>query len=191
MKPGTSTLSSEDVLNAFAVEPAHDRSTLERYLREFPQFAIELAHLSHELSRTAVKAPSLSANDKAKIDEAWKRYSSFSPPSAVNILAALSVPQLRELAIRLDVPRQIISAFREHRVVVSSIPQRFLSRFAAALDASVEQVTAVLRLPLEATCVRSHKSDEKPIMAAPATFEQLLIEAQVPEDKRAELMAKE
>jgi hypothetical protein len=191
MKPGISQLSSEEVLNAFAVEPAHDRSTLERYLRQFPQYAVELAHLSHELSRAAVKAPPLSAKDRATIDEAWKQYSSSASASNANILADLSVPQLRELAIRLGVPRQIITAFREHRVLVSSIPQAFFSRFATALNASIEQIAAVLSLPLEVNCVRSHKSDEKPITAAPATFEQLLIEAQVPEDKRAELMAKE
>ena len=35
MKPATSKLSCEDVLNAFAVEPSHERATLERYLRDY------------------------------------------------------------------------------------------------------------------------------------------------------------
>jgi hypothetical protein len=186
MKPEKSKLSSEDVLNAFAVEPNHDRATLERYLRDFPQYALELAHLSHELSRTTVKATDLSARDRAAIDDAWKQYSSLAP---VDIFSSLSVPQLRDLASRLGVPRQIVTAFRERKVIVSSIPRRFLGRVAAALNATITEVTAALSLPLDASPVRNYKADEKPTAAAPATFEQLLIDAQVPEEKRAQLMA--
>jgi hypothetical protein len=162
---------------------------LERYLREYPQCALELAHLSHELSRTTIKAAQLSAKDRAAIDRAWKQYSSSVPVSTANIFTDLSVPQLRDLANYLGVPRQIITAFRERRVVVSSIPQRFLARVATALNTGVDQIMAALTLSIEANCVRSYKSDEKPVMVPPATFEQLLIEAQVPADKRAELMA--
>ena len=188
MKPATSKLSCEDVLNAFAVEPSHERPILERYLRDYPQYAVELAHLSHELSRAPVKLVQLSAKDRAVIDEAWKQYSSSSPVSSINIFASLSVPQLRDLANHLGVPRQIITAFREHKVIVSSIPRRFLARVATVLNTSTDQITTALTQPLDASCIRSHKADEKPIEATPATFEQLLIDAQVPDDKRAELM---
>jgi hypothetical protein len=191
MKPGTSKLSSEDVLNAFAVEPSHDRSTLERYLREHPQYAVELAHLSHELSRAKVAATDLSEKDRLAIDEAWKQYSSSPTTSTANVFATLSVPQRRDLANLLGVPRQIITAFREHKVIVSSIPKRFLTRVAAALNTSVEQIRVALAAPMEVTCVRSYKSDEKPVEARVTSFERLLIEAQVPADKRAELMAEE
>ncbi|MGD0207521.1 MAG: hypothetical protein ABSC89_07950 [Verrucomicrobiota bacterium] len=185
MKPN---FSCEDALNAFAVEPTHDRATLERYLRQFPEYAVELAHLSHELSRAEAKTGELSEKDRAAIEDAWKQYSRSSTAS-VRIFISLSVPQLRELANSLGVPRQIITAFREHKVLASSIPRRFLGRMASALNTTMEEIRAELTLPLEGTCVRSHKSDEKPMAAAPATFEQLLIDAQVSEDRRAELMA--
>ena len=180
--------SCEDVLNAFAVEPTHDRATLERYLRQFPQYAVELAHLSHELSHVDAKGGDLAEKDRVAIDEAWKQYSQSSPMPS-RIFVSLSVPQLRDLANRLGVPRQIISAFREHKVVVSSIPRRFLGQLASALNTTAEALRVELRMPLEVSCVRSHKSDEKPTVAGPATFEQLLIDAQVSEDRRAELMA--
>lgn len=190
MKPVTPDISSEDVLNAFAVEPNHDRPTLERYLREYPQYAVELAHLSHELSRIITEPAELSAKDRAEIDEAWRQYVSSSSAPVVDVFATLSVPQLRELANFLDVPRQIVAAFREHRVRVSSIPRRILSRVAQVLNTNVEQIEAALSLPpVEASYARSHKSDEKPKAAAPVTFEQLLIDAQVSAEKRAELMA--
>jgi hypothetical protein len=188
MKPDASKISCEDVLHAFALETSHDRPMLERYLRDYSQYAIELAHLSHEISRATSAPAQLSAKDRLAIDEAWKVYSCSSAAGYVNVFSNLSVPQLRDLANRLGVPRQIITAFREHKVVVSSIPRRFLMHVATALNTSLEQIIAALTLPAETSCVRSHKADEKPVEAAPATFERLLIEAQVPESKRAELM---
>lgn len=38
--------SEEEVLLAFAVEPTHDRKTLERYLSEFPEHSIALVDCS-------------------------------------------------------------------------------------------------------------------------------------------------
>ena len=51
MNQFASAPSREDVLDAFAVEPNHERNTLERYLRDYPQYAAELVDLSRELSR--------------------------------------------------------------------------------------------------------------------------------------------
>jgi len=181
-------VSCEDVLNAYAIEATHDRATLERYLREFPQYAVELAHLSHELSRTDIKVGDLTEQDCIAIDEAWKQYSQ-SAPAPTRIFISLSVPQLRELSNTLGVPRQIITAFREHKVLASSIPGRFLTHMASALNTTMEAIRTELSLPLEVSFVRSHKSDEKPTLVAPVTFEQLLIDAQVPVERRAELMA--
>jgi hypothetical protein len=189
MKQETTKISSEDVLNAFAVEPSHDGSTLERYLRNFPQYAIELAHLSQELSRPGKKETKLSEKDQLAIDNAWKQYSTSSTVSPVNVLASLTVLQLRDLAGLLDIPRQILTAFREHKVIVSSIPQGFLARLACGLNTTVDEIKHALSAPIETSFVRSHKADEKPVAAAPATFEQLLIDAQVPAEKREKLMS--
>ena len=38
------------LLLAFAVEPSHDESTLERYLSRYPQYATDLVDLLSELS---------------------------------------------------------------------------------------------------------------------------------------------
>ena len=62
----------EDVLDAFAVEPRHDRETLERYIREYPQFASELIDLSRELNRLVVENESPpSDKDRALMEKAW------------------------------------------------------------------------------------------------------------------------
>ena len=63
----------EEVLSAFAVEPKHDSETLKQYLKAFPQYAVEIASLSHELSRK-IEKPALSEKDKSEIDAAWKKH---------------------------------------------------------------------------------------------------------------------
>lgn len=189
MKPGATNLTSEDVLYAFAAEPQHDRSTLERYLRKYPQYALELAQLSHEFSREMEERRALTKEDASAIDEAWRQYSSSTAGSVAKIFENLSVPQLRDLSKYLDVPRQILTAFRERKVIVSSIPQGFLGRLAERLNASVEEIKLALIATSDISYVRSHKADEKPVAVGPTTFEQLLIDAQVPPEKREKLMS--
>jgi hypothetical protein len=191
MKPVVPTPPCEDVLNAFAVEPTHDHYTLERYLKQYPQYGVELAILSHELSRAVEKPAPLSAADRVVIDGAWLKHAGALSVSPGDLFSTFSVPQLRDLANYLGVPRQIITAFREHKVIVSSIPRQFLARFAAAMNKNVEEVTAALAFSQDASCVRSHKADEKPKFVAPATFEKILIDAGVPADKRTKLMGGE
>src|SRR5271154_1641414 len=97
MKTAIPTPPCEDILNAFAVEPKHDSHTLQRYLNDYPQYAVEIASLSHELSRKVEKS-ALSETDKATIDAAWKRHAMALSVAPVDVFASFSVPQLRELA---------------------------------------------------------------------------------------------
>lgn len=64
-------------------------------------------------------------------------------------------------------------------------------RLADGLHTTVDAVKLSLTIPLQTTYARSYKSDEKPVEIEPATFEQLLIDAQVPAAKRAQLMVDE
>lgn len=189
MKPGATNLTSEDVLNAFALEPLQNRSTLERYLLKYPQYAVEVAQLSHELAKETPERSELTNQDRAAIDQAWKQYSSSATGTVAKILENLSVPQLRDLSIFLDVPRQVLTAFRERKVIVSSIPNGFLSRLAERLNANIEDIKLALVARSDISYARSHKADEKPDATGPATFEHLLIDAQVPPERREKLMS--
>lgn len=181
--------SRDDVLDAFAVEPRADRGTLERYLREYPAYAAELVDLSRELAREACGSEEMqSAKDQALIDQAWRRHVKAAPKIAADPLASLSIEELRALAKHLDVPRQVITAFRERRVDVASVPQRFLAQLAAATSRTLEGFVGALTLPAP-FLARSYKSDARPVEGVPVAFEQLLIEAGVTAEKRALLMA--
>jgi hypothetical protein len=177
----------EDVLNAFAVEAKADRESLERYLRAYPDYAGDLIDLSRALSRAAIEddAP-LSSADQALIDSAWRRHAAATGPAS-DPFEALSTADLREVASRLGVPRQVISAFRERRVVLSTVPRRFMGRLAEVVNTSQELLESLWATPAPALA-RSYKADRKPDEGRAVTFERLLIDAGVPQDKRAQLM---
>jgi len=192
MTQGSPKPSREEVLDAFAVEPIRGRTTLERYLRDFPQYAAELVELSREVSRVVEEDESpLTAHEKALIETAWQNHSSLETKSAKDPLADLSVPQLREVAHALDVPRQVITAFRERRVKLESVPKPFISALARVLGCPADLLLSVLVAPSGPALARSYKADVKPSAGAAISFEQLLIDAGVPEAKRAELLVED
>jgi transcriptional regulator with XRE-family HTH domain len=189
MMPADSRPSREDVLYAFAVEPTLGRDTLDRYLRDYPEYTVELIDLSFELSREVCEDETpLSNEEQALIDRAWQRYVEAAPKDTIDPFATLSVAVQRELAQRLDVPRQVITAFREQRVEPASVPLPFLERLAAALNSTVEILISTLELPPEPNLARNYKADSRPETHTQASFEQILIEANVSPDKRALLI---
>lgn len=188
MKAPRRKLSLEEVLDAYTVEKNVGRETLERYLEAYAEYAVELVDFSRERSRFSVQINEpLGREDTALIDKAWKRYLAATSRPAVDVFAAFSVDELRDIANRLGVPRQILAAFREGRVIVESVPRRFLSGLANALKTEVELLTqAATQSSL--IFARSHKADVKPASDSRVTFDQLLIEAGVPEEKRGVLL---
>jgi hypothetical protein len=190
MNPNIYQPSREDVLDAFAVEPSHGREILERYLREYPHFSNELVDLSRELSRAPPGAEGpMSPQEQAMIELAWQQHKQIETQSAEDPLAHVSVAKLREIALQLDVPRQVVTAFRERRVVADSVPRRFLTHMAVALNCSIDLLVSALKTSSGPALARSYKANEKPSGETAATFEQLLIDAGVSEEKRTALLA--
>ena len=189
MSPPANRPSREDVLDAFAVEVGPSRTTLERYLGLYPEFAGELVDLSRELTRerTDDSGP-LSSADQIAIDIAWTRHAAAGPTAAPDPLVAMSVEDWRGVARRLDVPRQVVTALRERRVILASIPLRFFGQFADAVRSSVAQLEASWG-GAQLAGARSYKADGKPGIGEPVSFEQVLIDAGVSREKRARLMS--
>ena len=181
--------STDDVLYAFSVEPAHGRETLERYISLYPMHADQLIDLARELDRDIrqVESP-LSEEEAALIVAARRLRPMLRRQVASDPFASLSPADARTVAQRLGVPRQVVTAFRERRVIRSSVPALFLSRMAEAFGVSstgfADPVFAHPPPP-----VRSHKADGKPGEAATTTLEQVLVDAGVTAARRAELLA--
>ena len=72
--------SCDDVLDAFAVEPEIGRATLERYLREFPEYAADIVDLAVELMReAAINDQPLSQREQNLIAAAWGMHAAAAP----------------------------------------------------------------------------------------------------------------
>jgi hypothetical protein len=181
--------SLDSVLDAFAAESDTGRHTLERYLRMYPEFAGELVDLSREIQRdvSGDSAP-LTASERNLIDIAWSRYVAAAQQAAVSPVAPLTPKDWRAVAHGLDVPRQVVTALRERRVSLVSIPRGFLRRFAAAIGTSVVQLETSWGAG-DLAAARSYKSDTKPAAHEQVTFEQVLIDAGVSAEKRARMLA--
>jgi hypothetical protein len=177
------------VLDAFAVESAPDQSTLDQYLRLYPEYAAELVDLSRELCREDHDDTTpLTADASKLLDAAWARHAAALPTAAAEPFARLTADDWRAVARRLDVPRQVVTALRERRVLLLSIPKRFLQIFADAAGSTIALVEASWDSP-EQFLARSYKADSKPVVSEQVTLEQVLIEAGVPAEKRARLLA--
>lgn len=185
-----STPSLDDVLEAYALEADNDNATLERYLRDYPQHFAELIELSRELDRPLDPSTTpLDSTERAQITKAWIAFNSTSDSTDSSSLLVWAPEKMRSIASVLGVPRQVISAFRERRVILESVPRYFLEGLAEAIGAPCEALRASLVLAPSLASSRSYKADEKPSAPQQVTFEQLLIDACVSSEKRAELLA--
>lgn len=189
MKRPSDKSSSEDVLYAFSIEPRHDRPTFERYLKNYPEYAEELADLFRELvHEIRENKETFSSGDRALMDAAWLRHVN-SAPQLRNPFGPFSGERLKEIAQILDVPRQVLTVFRERKVAAESVPGRFLRRFANLLDTTFDIFVAYLKQTQQPRFAGSYKSDSKPQALRVDSFEKVLIDAGVPEAKRAVLLS--
>lgn len=184
----TPEISLEEVLEAFLLEADSGPATLQRYLREYPQFSDELIDLSSEIFQfSLVEEGELLDADRTRIESVLAQFRSAASRAAQAALARLAPEKQRELSQALGVPRQVILAFVERGVVAGTVPGRFLARMADILRTSVQDIVAHLSQPPQRT-VRYAKAKDKPQEAGQVSFEQLLRDAGVSEEKALELL---
>jgi hypothetical protein len=182
----------DEILEEFAVEPVHDRDTLERYLRRWPQYAAALIDLSREIARPIDADPTeISAADIERMGQVFQRRRKVAAEQAVDPFSTMSAQLREELPSRLRVPDMVVLAFRERRIILSTVPASFSRAFATIVGMTPEALLAGLALPRTTRLARAYKSDRKPRIAEQVSFEQILVEARVPEDERASLLGGE
>lgn len=182
--------SCDDVLEAFACEPDTGRTVLENYLRDYPEYAEAILDFATELSREeVVRKEPLSARERAMIETVWKKHVEAGQKPVADPFAVLSGVELGKVAKLLEVPKQVLTAFRDRTILVASIPKRFAERLAAEIHSDYETLMAWLAVaPPTLSLLRSHKSDAKPKVANRKTFEQVLTDAGVTPADRKKLM---
>lgn len=185
------TLSTEDVLDQFMMEHEHGRETLERYIRAHPQYAGELIDLSRMISSSAAEDESfLSAADQSRIDAAWIVHAAALPaaPGTGDPFASLTGETGRAMSVKLGVPRQVMTCFRERKINPSSVPSAVLRHFADQFELPMAHVIAAMQPVPGLASGRSFKADGKPGTQGQISFEQVLIDAGVSETDRLRLL---
>ena len=101
----------DDVLFAFSIEPRHDRTTLEQYLRVYPALAEDLIDLAHELRMAEELGPSEDVADAEEAAQAaWLEYAAALPRAVEDVFVRFKGQSFVALANRLNVPRSVLSA---------------------------------------------------------------------------------
>lgn len=184
----------EAILYAFAIEPSHDRLTVERYLRQYPDMAEELIDImSARRLREAAGVQGSDAVADPNWAEAWEQFrqcapKGASPDEAVNPFIAFRGQAFAKLADTLDVPRSILVALRDGLVVASSIPEQFVDRLAEAMGSSIAALRGYFANPEVSLQGRAFKSDDKPSHQGQMTFEELVLRTQLSVEQRQRLL---
>ena len=185
MKRAGAARSEADVLEAFAIEAEHNREMLERYLRAYPEHASALCQLSFELTRTDSEERELGEDDELLVAKAWSDRV-VTDGQDVNPLQALSGPEKRRVAEGLGVKLQVLTLFREGRIMVSSVPLSVLKDFARLLGSKVEALERGLSVPALSQA-RTYKADGKPSAEQQISFERALRDSGASDDDIARL----
>jgi hypothetical protein len=184
----------ETILYAFAVEPSHDQATLDRYLAQHPDLAEELIDLAFELRFAAAQAPGpVDPSPDSGLQSAWEEFIESTPAKAKPVKAGSFLSKFRgqafaDLASRLKVPRSILTAFRDRLVEPLSVPERFLRRFAEAVESSLQEVREYLSNPPLIIGTAQFKADKKPSHQGRVTFRHLVESTQMTDEEREDLL---
>src|SRR5688500_9924175 len=115
MTSADSNMVLQNVLLAFAVEPSHDRATLERYLKLYPQYAVDLIDLLSELRQSPPPRTDIRENEAAA-KRAWSEFAGTAPRaenSPSDPFAAFHGVAFITVAQALRVPRSVLIALRD------------------------------------------------------------------------------
>ncbi len=185
----------EEILLAFAVEPAHDRSTLERYLRSYPHLADDLIDLSLDLRLQRATDDASAPVDEAWVEASWTAFQSAAPAHApagntlADPFASATTDELVALRRTLGVPSGVIHAFSTRLVDIASVPGWIVETIAQGIRATADDLRAFMTGSNRLATGLSYKSDEAPsVTDDKISFEELLVQCKVPEEKRQRLL---
>lgn len=162
----------EDILSAFAVEPAHDKATLDLYLKQYPELAAELIDLALEFEMADPTGEDVYDTDGPIVNAAWVAFIAGGATDAPVTAASFT----REVANSIGIKLSALMGLRDKKVEIQSLPVAFSARLSRALATSVERLMDYLAGPQAMPVGASFKSDGKPEQKSKISIEQLLAE---------------
>ena len=186
--------SAEEILLAFAVEQAHDKATLDRYLQLYPHLSGELIDLSLDLRLQRATGEITTPADEAWVEASLAAFRATSPVQAstavVDPFANVSSQELVSLRRALDVPSGVIQGFSSRLVDIASVPAWFVDALARGLQSTVDDLRRFMAAAPRLASSVSYKADDAPSAEQKKiTFEDLLKQCKVPDERRQQLLA--
>ncbi len=186
--------SAEEIFLAFAVEQEQGNSTLERYLQLYPHLADELIDLSLDLRLHRATGEATTPADEAWVEASLAAFRATSPVQAsaavVDPFANVSPQELVNLRRALDVPSGVIQGFSSRLVDIASVPASFVDALVRGLRSTVDDLRCFMAEPPRLAPGVSYKADDAPSAEQEKiTFEDLLKQCKVPDERRQQLLA--
>ena len=146
----------EDILADFAMTADLKFDVLRAYIQRYPELALELTDLFHEFTMVDLTNAAESSLGQDELETEGLQ------EGIAVVGEALSGPKLRELASRLELPRDFITGFRDAKVRLGSVPSNVLLNLARAIDVKVHYLIGYLQLKSGAAGAVAFKADAKP-----------------------------
>lgn len=182
-------LTTEQILDAFAAEPSHDRDTLEVYMSKYPELRLRFLELAAETREVAgaARVATESIEDPG-LEAAWSLVTSYTPEAAsktANPFEPFTRKKFVELCDGLGLPRGFVVAIRDKRVQLASIPERFLEAAARLLNSRIEDLRAYLSGSPQVISTAEFKASKKPVAFEQITFLQLIEDTELSSEQKA------
>lgn len=168
-------LSREDVLRSFSVEEDQSKATLNSYIVQYPQFAIDLVELSLELELFAPRFSETDEDIEANL------------VNTSQVRAALSGENAKVIAKQLGFPRAVVAAFRDRTFAPETLPQSLVRRTAFAASIGKAQLLAYLCMPTSMPSGLSMKAMGKPEEMEKTSFTDFVADLGLDEAQKARL----
>ena len=146
----------ENILSDFAMESDLTSKVLRAYIQRHPGLALELTDLFHELTMVDLENAAGSIQDTEEFEAEGLE------EGIALVGTALSGSGLRDLARRLELPRDFVAGFRDARVRLGSVPSNVLLNLARAIDVKSQYFVAYLQRQPGTTGAVAFKADAKP-----------------------------
>ncbi|MEM9374630.1 MAG: hypothetical protein AAGA72_00310 [Pseudomonadota bacterium] len=151
-------LDPEDVFEEFTMEEEISHALLKTYIDRYPDLAIELTDLFHEITL---------AEARAGAEEVRFETKSAQPQMVAvgKLQAAFSNEGIRELAKQIGLPRDFLAGFRDRRIRFGSTPEPVLSGLSRMIGVRLHDFVRYLSSGDATGPALAFKADGKPARA--------------------------
>ncbi|GAA3895419.1 hypothetical protein GCM10022276_13110 [Sphingomonas limnosediminicola] len=182
----------EDVLLDFATSEDPLPARLDRFVTLFPSYEHEIRALASEVSqleRTPMPArlqPEEAVMAATHGELLAASFSRVRAEAGTDVLAAVSAPELRKLAKKIDLPVQLLEKLKQRLIDVTTIPSGFVAWLAECMNVAEADLAFSLRQPAPAG-VSPHFRLDGASGDTPQSFKDALATSALSDDQRARM----